>query len=377
MNNNKKNKMMTYTTQLLLLIIVCCSGSALAEQMKRLEENWYIGGSVGLGLLQPVTHAGTRIIDDKDLSTKIYAGVDISNQFGVEAFWSNLGESTIVSTADDTGTVKYSMLGVNGIYHLPTYIGRVHPFAKLGVAKINTKTKGSVIEKKDNDFSIFGGIGAEYDLSKGIKIRAEYEYFTEDISQISLGLNWSPNERMHYLDIKRKRIPAALPMNYSHPKQPVKIVKAIPSRSPSAPPIPYSRPHKQKRSVPKVQTISASLTGNSLFSSASARLLPNGVQRLNQLVSKVRKQAFKLYHITITGYTDSIGAPSHNLNLSTRRAEAVANYMVSKGVPRHQMSVLGMGESRPVSTNATAYGRSLNRRVDIKIKGAETYVVSN
>ncbi len=352
------------TKSVLLLMTLICSGSLSAEQIKRLEESWYVGGALGLSSLEPITPVGASVTDDKDVSLKVYAGVDISNQIGIEAFWSNLGESAITGSAGE-GKIKYSALGINGIYHLPVYMNRVHPFGKLGLAKINTKTTGTVVEKKENDFTLFGGIGAEYDLSKGIKVRAEYEYFTKDISQLSVGLNWSPNERMHYLDTNRRSIPVALPMNYKLPQG--KPIKAIPQAIPAA---------TSGRSFNKVETLNSSLKGNSLFSSGSSRLSSKGISQLNQLTSKIRASSFKLFHIVVTGHTDNRGSHKQNIKLSKIRAESVARYLSTQGIPRYKMSVVGLGENKPVSSNKTAYGRALNRRVDITIKGASTFVVA-
>ncbi|MEE9302623.1 MAG: OmpA family protein [Thiotrichaceae bacterium] len=350
-----KNKSLKAALSVLMMMVA--TGSVSAEQIKRLEDSWYVGGAVGMSMLEPLTPLGSSVTDDKDMSGKLYVGVDISNQLGVEAFWSSLGKSSITGSAGE-GSIEYSALGVNGIYHVPMYAGRIHPFGKLGIAKIKTRAKGAVAVHQDNKYSVFTGVGAEYDLSPGMKVRAEYEYFTKDLSQISVGLNWSPNERMHYLDVKRSTIPAALPMNV--------ITPGTPSRQ---------KPVMKKR-IQKVQTMRSSLTGNSLFASGSSRLSANGINRLNQLINKIRKKSFKLYHIVVSGHTDNRGSHRQNMHLSKNRAEAVARYMSSRGVPRHLMSVVGVGEARPVSTNNTAYGRALNRRVDIKIKGASSYVAS-
>lgn len=69
--------------------------------------------------------------------------------------------------------------------------------------------------------------------------------------------------------------------------------------------------------------------------------------------------------VEVAGHTCNIGTDEYNLGLSLRRAEAVRNYLVSKGVSADRLTVKGYGESRPAFTNATREGRAQNRRVEL------------
>jgi outer membrane protein OmpA-like peptidoglycan-associated protein len=71
--------------------------------------------------------------------------------------------------------------------------------------------------------------------------------------------------------------------------------------------------------------------------------------------------------VDVYGHTDSTGSDAHNLDLSERRALAVATYLNAQGVDPRRFSIVGYGESRPIATNATAEGRALNRRVEIQL----------
>lgn len=72
--------------------------------------------------------------------------------------------------------------------------------------------------------------------------------------------------------------------------------------------------------------------------------------------------------IIVAGYTDSKGNKQHNLLLSRKRADAVANYLISKKISRKRIKVIAYGESKPVASNKTVEGRALNRRTEIIIK---------
>ena len=68
--------------------------------------------------------------------------------------------------------------------------------------------------------------------------------------------------------------------------------------------------------------------------------------------------------IVIEGHTDNIGSESYNLTLSKKRATSVLNYLANKGIDKSRISIIGIGELRPIATNSTARGRALNRRTE-------------
>jgi outer membrane protein OmpA-like peptidoglycan-associated protein len=73
--------------------------------------------------------------------------------------------------------------------------------------------------------------------------------------------------------------------------------------------------------------------------------------------------------ILAQGHTDATGGEQHNQDLSERRAKAVSNYLVGRGVDPERITALGYGEGNPVASNETAAGRQQNRRVDLLLKG--------
>ncbi|MDP2787767.1 MAG: OmpA family protein [Pseudomonadota bacterium] len=71
--------------------------------------------------------------------------------------------------------------------------------------------------------------------------------------------------------------------------------------------------------------------------------------------------------VEVAGHTDSTSSDAHNLDLSQRRAQAVMDYFISKGVKADSLSAKGYGEVLPIADNATAEGRFKNRRVELRI----------
>jgi outer membrane protein OmpA-like peptidoglycan-associated protein len=73
-------------------------------------------------------------------------------------------------------------------------------------------------------------------------------------------------------------------------------------------------------------------------------------------------------NVSVGGHTDSVGADAYNQGLSERRAAAVKDYLVGKGVDASRLSTTGYGESSPIASNDTADGRALNRRVELNLE---------
>jgi outer membrane protein OmpA-like peptidoglycan-associated protein len=107
------------------------------------------------------------------------------------------------------------------------------------------------------------------------------------------------------------------------------------------------------------------LSGEVLFTSGRAELLPTARQKLSDVAKALKEQGFK--KLVVEGHTDSRGAPSQNEALSLRRAQAVRTYLVSEGIDSDKIDAVGNGSREPVADNATADGRANNRRVEIVV----------
>ncbi len=86
---------------------------------------------------------------------------------------------------------------------------------------------------------------------------------------------------------------------------------------------------------------------------------------LDKLVSFLRDNPS--LRIEIGGHTDNVGTEEYNIDLSMKRARAVYEYLLGKGIAAGRISYKGYGESVPVSSNETEEGRALNRRTEITI----------
>lgn len=113
-------------------------------------------------------------------------------------------------------------------------------------------------------------------------------------------------------------------------------------------------------------TARAVLPASVLFDIDQAALRPDASPILRQLLSAVTRRD-PTSSIVVAGFTDSSGAPDHNLALSNTRAAAVATWLVAHGVATSRIATEGRGQADPIGDNTTAAGRQQNRRVEITI----------
>lgn len=104
---------------------------------------------------------------------------------------------------------------------------------------------------------------------------------------------------------------------------------------------------------------------NIFFDFGEYNLLNDSFSELNRLVDLLNQNPSM--KIEIDGHTDDIGSNEDNLELSRKRAESVLNYLVEHNINRTRLTMKGLGESMPITTNKTEEGRSRNRRVEFKI----------
>ena len=101
------------------------------------------------------------------------------------------------------------------------------------------------------------------------------------------------------------------------------------------------------------------------FDFDKSNLKPEAVAELDRAV-KIMKDNPDVV-LELQGNTDSVGTDAYNMALGKRRADAVFNYLKSKGIQGNRLKEASFGEGKPVASNATDAGRAQNRRVDLVI----------
>ncbi|MFT7589741.1 MAG: outer membrane protein OmpA-like peptidoglycan-associated protein, partial [Limisphaerales bacterium] len=104
---------------------------------------------------------------------------------------------------------------------------------------------------------------------------------------------------------------------------------------------------------------------NVFFETASASLSPASIFELKTLLNLLI--TYPALNIQLNGHTDSEGELAYNLDLSTRRAKAVYQYLIDNGIPESRLAFKGYGESKPIDSNDTETGRKNNRRTTFEV----------
>ncbi|WP_462269826.1 OmpA family protein [Desulfobacter sp.] len=113
----------------------------------------------------------------------------------------------------------------------------------------------------------------------------------------------------------------------------------------------------------KVNAVGCWVLDNVLFDFDKDTIKPEAFAQLDAICEILKKNP--AMSVELQGHTDNIGSKKYNMDLSQRRANSVANYIVDKGIARNRLATTGFGFDKPVALNSTDYGRSLNRRVEI------------
>ncbi len=102
---------------------------------------------------------------------------------------------------------------------------------------------------------------------------------------------------------------------------------------------------------------------NIFFETAKAMLLETSLAELDRLAEALQRHPN--LRLEVGGHTDAVGSEEDNLVLSEKRAKAVYDYLILRGVSADRLTYRGYGESRPVASNDTPEGRAANRRTTL------------
>jgi OmpA-OmpF porin, OOP family len=100
------------------------------------------------------------------------------------------------------------------------------------------------------------------------------------------------------------------------------------------------------------------------FDSGASELDTESMAILNNQLVPQLEMARGMY-VRVEGNTDSVGDKKLNARLSEKRAQAIVDYLITRGVERDRIVAKGNGDSKPVASNKTSDGRATNRRTDI------------
>ena len=346
------------------------------------EPGFYIGASAGQTtakassdpiLVAPPATFNTFHFDKDETGYKGYVGYNFLPWLGVEGGYVELGNP---SQGQTIGTTRIEgEIDANGwegfvVGTLP--LGPVDVFAKVGGIASNIDFDGKVSttfqptqnfsESDSNGMWAYGG-GIAYNFGNWA-IRAEYEAYDvdklDDLYFISGGLTY------HFGREKAKPVPVAAPAPAPKP-----VVAAAPAKCPDADGDGVCDAVDQCPNTPPGTRVGPAgcdcdYTLRTHFAFDSAELTAEDKAELDRLAVVLMNPKLGFVTGSIDGHTDNIGDAKYNLGLSKRRADAVANYLKSKGVVMgDRFFTQGFGDTKPIADNKTQEGRAQNRRATI------------
>ena len=316
------------------------------------ERRPYVGIGAGVSRLEPESPSDSLTVEDESSAgVHVFAGYDLARWLSAEIYFADLGEAGIDFLGTDVGEVGYRAYGANAIFRLLGDGGfgplaaddsglarRTGPSLFLSAGIGGLSNDSDLDYRRDYDVHASFGAGVEYGFDNGVALRAELQSYDVDAQYASLSV------------LKRfggSATAAAAPIARAPaPKSPA------PAAAPVAPA--PAGPMMFRPIVPPYL----------YFEFDSDTLTAETVAKLDRFLDEVADTDFDL---ALGGHTDSVGPERYNLTLSERRAVAVREHLLSRGIAPERLDVDAWGEARPVSSNATPEGRAQNRRAEIAL----------
>jgi OOP family OmpA-OmpF porin len=176
---------------------VALAFSAPVFAQSQADRGWYAGGSLGQMEAKGSCPGGFNC-DFKDTAWKLFGGYRINRNFAAEVFYANLGKITVSATVPGVGTVssesKVTSFGAAALGIWP--VGeQFEVFGKLGIASTDHKTTGTgpgvTISGSGSGSDILFGVGASYNFTRSLALRAEWERFNDsEVNVMSIGVQY-------------------------------------------------------------------------------------------------------------------------------------------------------------------------------------------
>jgi OOP family OmpA-OmpF porin len=344
-------------------------GVGAGRSQSKIDDDRINAALIGAGASSTtITH------DQRDAAYKVFGGYQFNPYLGMEAGYFNLGEfgfksTTTTPTGTLDGRIKLDGVNLDLVGTLPvndqlSLLGRVGMINAR--ARDNFSTTGGLSVANANPRttrqSYKAGLGFAYKFSQSMTLRGELErYRIND----AVGNKGDINTATLSLVFPFGRTPAPAP-------KPVEVVvfQEVPVVVVVAPPA----------EAPLADRLRVSFNADVLFGFDRASVSPAGKRALDKFTTELSGTEYD--HVTIEGHTDRIGTHAYNEKLSLQRAEAVKDYLVSRGaIPANKITTVGKGSSQPLTGAGVCKGLPTSaaviaclepdRRVDLDVLGSK------
>ncbi len=395
-------------SMLTLALLAVCASSGVHAQSTFNNTGMYVGisageskskfdnGAAAQSLVGAGVSAGAPTEDERGNAYKAFIGVPLSPNWAVEAGYFDLGRFSFDAATSPTGTVsgatRIQGLNLDLVGTLPI-TERWSLLGRVGAAYAETKSSVSgtgasgvtALPSNKRDTHYKYGFGTEYAFTPALTMRLEGErYHVNDavgqranVDLISVGLVYrfgapAQSVRTAYVPPVAQPVYRPEPVVAQAPVAapvPAPVIAPAPTPAPVAIPAPVAKPW-----------IKVKLQADSLFGFDQDSLQADGKQALDKLLQELK--GVNVDAVQVTGHTDRLGAAAYNAKLSTRRAEAVRNYLVQVGgMPANLITATGLGSSQPETSPNECKGMKasqalitclrVDRRVEVQVLGSQ------
>ena len=357
------------------LVALAVSSLAVASVQAAPQANTYYAGAKagwasfhdGLKQFDAKYNQGEGVgVNRNSVTYGVFGGYQITDNFAVEAGYDYFGRARGNATVNDQEKriAKHSAHGaqisLKGSYPI---VAGLDAYARAGAALVRSDYYAQVdangdptVVKADRkkahrlQTSLVLAGGLEYAITPELAARVEYQWLNNVGSAAKAYKDTSLDYRPDVGSVT-----AGLSYRYGQGAAPV-------------------------AAAPEVVTKNFAFSSDVLFDFGKASLKPAAATALDAANTEIANLGLANPSIQVNGYTDRIGKDAANLKLSQRRAETVANYIVSKGVNPANVTAVGYGKANPVTGNTcdAVKGRKAliaclapDRRVELQVQGAK------
>lgn len=331
----------------------------------------YVGVAAGQSSLEPQSSV---LLDEKeDNAFKLFVGYDLSERSSVELHAADLGEATFANGA----SLGYQTLGMEYVYNLYASRGLdglelrqgVIVFGKAGLGLLKNSER-NIRVNREHDWHVSFGLGASTSLTKQTRLRMEFNAYDTDAHLLSLALvhRFSTIPAWPFRN-QRQEAPSR-PVIFTVPEpEPEPELETVTASDIDSDGVDDSKDlcpaTPANRRVDESGCVFGGIVDGVQFELDSARLTLPAKARLDAIIQDM--QRYPKLRVQITAHTDNQGDGDYNLQLSIKRAQSVADYLIEHGISPDRLRAIGAGESQPIYRNDSASGRQGNRRVDFKV----------
>jgi OOP family OmpA-OmpF porin len=354
-----------YMKRKTLILSLAAAGLALGatQATADADQPWHITGQVGGMKLD-----SARDTRDDDVWWSVGFGRFFGNNFSLDLeydeFTGTFKDYAVVAPGATYDKWGLSNLGLMGRYHFGD--GQLRPYLAAGFGSLSYRNVGA----EGDALSGSAGFGLQGKIAKHWSARAQILW------REAKEANPYGGSSKRYVDTIYS---IGLSFDFGGHEPPPAPQKAEPPPPPPPPPnpdldgdgVPNERdkcPNTRPGAVVDLDgcEVEAVIELEGVyFDFDKATIKPEGKVVLNEAAALLQKHEKVI--VEVAGHTDSIGTDAYNQGLSERRANAVKDYLTSKGVKASRLTARGYGESRPVASNDTQEGRAENRRVELVV----------